>query len=71
MIPPYKGPAKNKQVNIELGNDPNYQLFNLAEDLAQQTNLAESHPGKLTEMKERYAAIKGSYNAEIEQLELK
>lgn len=71
MIPPYKGPAKNKQVNIELGNDPNYQLYNLADDLAQQTNLAGSHPDKLTEMKARYAAIKGKFNAEVEQLELK
>ncbi len=71
MIPPYKGPAKNDRVNIELGNDPDYQLYNLATDLAQQENLATSHADKLDEMKALYAEIKGSNIAENEQLELK
>lgn len=71
MIPPYKGPAKNKQVNIELGNDPEYQLYNLASDLGQQQNLALSQADKLNEMKALYAEIKGNNVAEVEQLELK
>src|SRR5690606_16728537 len=41
MIPPYKGPAVQKSVNIELGNSPEFQLYNLKEELGQQTNLAE------------------------------
>jgi len=32
MIPPYKGPAVNEKVQIELGNDSYFQLYNLAED---------------------------------------
>ena len=50
MIPPYKGPAKNENVNIELGNSESYQLYNLKEDVGQQDNLAETHKEKLNEM---------------------
>lgn len=50
MIPPYKGPAKNENVNIELGNSESYQLYNLKEDIGQQDNLAETHKEKLNEM---------------------
>ena len=71
LIPPYKGPAMNKQVNIELGNAMNYQLYNLKDDLEQQTNLAEANPEKLEEMVNRFKAIRGDGYREIEQLELK
>src|SRR5690606_4137963 len=47
MIPPYKGNAVNKNVNIELGNSNDYQLYNLSEDEGQQHNLASSNPEKL------------------------
>jgi len=47
IIPPYDGPAMIKTVNVEIGNDPEYQLYNLKEDLGQQNNLAKSHPEKL------------------------
>jgi len=71
MIPPYEGPKVNKQVNIELGNDDVYQLYNLKEDLGQRTNVAESKPEVLAEMKTRFEAIRGSEAGTIEQLELK
>ena len=71
MIPPYKGPAKNKQVNIELGNHSDFQLYNLAEDLGQENNLAESQPEKLQEMIAAFEAIRGSDYGSIQQLELK
>lgn len=71
MIPPYKGPAVNKTVNIELGNSPEYQLYNLREDLGQQNNLAESEPEKLQEMIKAYEGIRGSKSQKVEQLELK
>jgi arylsulfatase A-like enzyme len=71
MIPPYKGPAVNKIVNIELGNSPEYQLYNLREDLGQQNNLAESEPEKLQEMIKAYEGIRGSKSQKVEQLELK
>ena len=50
MIPPHKGPAKNKNVNIELGNSKSYQLYNLKDDIGQQNNLAEIRKEKLDEM---------------------
>src|SRR5690606_19867477 len=59
MIPPYDGPARNKQVNIELGNSKDYQLYNVKDDIGQQNNLAEAEPEKLNEMIERYKAIRG------------
>lgn len=71
MIPPYKGPAMNKQVNIELANDANYQLYNLAEDISQQNNLSKTNPEKLQEMIVAYEAIRGTENTKTEQLELK
>ncbi len=71
MIPPYKGPAINKTVNIELGNSPEYQLYNLREDIGQQNNLAEQEPEKLQEMIKAYEVIRGSKTQKVEQLELK
>lgn len=59
MIPPYKGPAINKMVNIELGNNSEYQLYNLKNDIGQQTNLATSNPDKLQEMIETFHKIRG------------
>jgi arylsulfatase A-like enzyme len=71
MIPPYKGPAVEKSVNIELGNAPLYQLYNLKEDRGQQHNLAESEPEKLQEMIKSFESIRGTGSQKIEQLELK
>ena len=44
-------------VGVELGNDSEYQLYNLDEDLPQQKNLAQSNPQKLKEMIEGYQLI--------------
>jgi arylsulfatase A-like enzyme len=71
MIPPYSGLAVEHNVNIELGNSSGYQLYNLAEDLGQQNNLAASEPEKLKEMMEIFNSIRGEDTGEIEQLELK
>ncbi len=71
MIPPNNGPALAREVNIELGNEPEYQLYNLKDDIGQQNNLAASNPDKLNEMIALYTKIKGSANTETEQLELK
>ncbi|WP_420320016.1 sulfatase family protein [Flagellimonas sp.] len=71
MIPPYEGPAMNKFVNIELGNNEAYQLYNLRDDLGQQYNLADSNPEKLAEMIATFEEIRGSKSDKIEQLELK
>src|SRR5690606_11872902 len=71
MIPPYRGVAVNKQVNIELGNSDKYQLYNLKEDIGEQTNLAESNPEKLEEMKKHYKQLRGNSQTEVGELELK
>ncbi len=71
LIPPYKGPAINKYVNIELGNLPDFGLYHLKEDLGQQENVAAKHPEKLAEMKATFEAIRGMEFSEVEQLELK
>ena len=57
LIPPYIGPAVSPNVNIEIGNASEYQLYNLEEDIAQQQNLAVSNPQKLIEMIDRYESI--------------
>ena len=69
MIPPHKGAERNKQVNIELGNSKEYQLYNLKDDIGQQNNLASSEPEKLQEMIESYQAIVGK-RGEPEPLKL-
>lgn len=71
LIPPYNGPAINNFVNIELGNDKEYQLYNLKEDIGQQNNLAATQSKKLKEIISAYEKIRGESNMKIEQLELK
>ena len=71
MIPPYKGPAVNKYVNIELGNSLKYQLYNLKEDIGQKNNLADSNKEKLNEMIVRFEAVRGKDYSNIEKIELK
>ena len=71
MIPPYKGPAVNEKVQIELGNDSDFQLYNLAEDIGQQNNLADSQPEKLQEMLTAFEAIRGDGYGKTQKLQLK
>lgn len=71
FIPPYKGAKINKEVNIELGNSEDYQLFNLKIDPAQKENLAKSEPKKLEELKAIFFEVRGESKAEIKELELK
>ena len=71
LIPPYKGPAVAEQVNIELGNSDEFQLFNLADDLAQQKNRAKENQEQLHLMSQHFQEIVGDFNSNIEQLELK
>ena len=71
MIPPYDGPAVNENVNIELGNSPEFLLYNLKTDLVQQKNLADEYPEKLKEMLRTFKNIRGENFENIEQLELK
>lgn len=61
MIPPYKGKNFREKVGIEVGNLPEFQLYNLKEDVGQQNNLAKSNPEKLTEMLEIFKSLRGEY----------
>ena len=71
MIPPYRGPAVLKAVNIEIANSQKYQLYNLSNDISQKVNLAESEPEKLQEMNSRFTEIRGEGYNKIQKLELK
>ncbi|WP_344675757.1 arylsulfatase [Sphingobacterium kyonggiense] len=51
-ILPNKGPARNNQVNIELGNDPNDQLYDLSKDPAEKNNIASQNPELVKQLKE-------------------
>ena len=68
MIPPYKGPALNNSVNIEVGNSKKYLLFDLDKDLAQKNDLSKKYPEKLQEMIKRYGEITGDDLGEVEEL---
>ena len=57
LIPPYQGPKISPNVQIELGNETDYQLYNLENDPSQQNNLAEGEPQKLKELIARYSQI--------------
>ncbi len=71
MIPPYKGDSVNTEVNIELGNSRNYQLYDLSEDRGQNRNLADSNPEKLQEMIRDFREIRGDEYENLEKMELK
>ena len=71
MIPPYSGPAVNEKVQIELGNDSDFQLYNLAQDIGQQNNLADGQPQKLQDMLTAFQAIRGDGYVKAQKLELK
>jgi arylsulfatase A-like enzyme len=59
LIPPYKGPAVSNQVNIELGNDSTYQLYDLSIDPGQKNNIYKPTSQIFTEMKRRYKLATG------------
>ena len=49
-IEPGKGPKKMLNTNTETGQDPQGQLFNLADDIGETTNLLAAQPEKAQEM---------------------
>ena len=51
-IRPCKAPAYNKLTNIELGNAPHEQLYNLQQDIGEQHNVAEKFPDVVSRLKE-------------------
>lgn len=49
-ISPSNGPKRNRSTNIELGNDPQPQLYNLKTDPGETTNLAATHPDRVEQL---------------------
>ena len=70
IIPPYDAPAINKNVNIELGNSKNFQLYNLKDDPSQKNNLAKIEKEKLKEIYNEFLKIRGDDFLNIESLML-
>ncbi|MCL4107308.1 UNVERIFIED_CONTAM: hypothetical protein GTU68_067219 [Idotea baltica] len=68
MIPPHGGAALHRAVNIELGNDPEFQLYDLSTDLGQQYNLALEKPEVLEKLKMEFAEI--TKGADLKETEL-
>jgi arylsulfatase A-like enzyme len=59
-ITPGKGSRYNPQVNIELGNDTVPQLYNLAADIRESTNIADQEPEKTDLLKQKLNEVRGS-----------
>jgi len=57
-IEPSSGPIREIHSKIELGNDPDPQLYNLREDRAEQRNLARQYPAKVKVLAEKLKDIK-------------
>ncbi len=49
-IAPSGGAAKNHEVNIELGNSREPQLYNLTEDMGERNNLAAQYPERVARL---------------------
>ena len=59
FIPPYQGNALAKEVNIETGLSPKFQLYDLLKDPAQQHNRAKQNPQKVESLRLKMQAIVG------------
>ena len=71
MIPPYSGDPILEEVNIEMGNDKEFQLYNLKKDIGQKNNLAKAQPKKLKELMKNFELIRGNSYKNVEKIELK
>lgn len=71
MIPPYEGNPTQNEVNIEVGNSNQYQLYNLKNDIGQQHNMANSNEVLLNEIICEFEKIRGEDYKNIEKIELK
>ncbi|GHV01041.1 arylsulfatase [Bacteroidia bacterium] len=58
-IEPSKGPALNKNSNIEMGNNPNPQLYNTKADPGETNNLAATMPAKVDQLASLLGKIVG------------
>ena len=68
FIEPSKGSKINKNVNIELGNDPNPQLYNLKRDIGESRNVAQANPKIVKEMEESLRSIRNGGQSRLSKL---
>ena len=71
MIPPYKGAALAPEVNIELGNNAAYQLYDVKKDPSQKSNVASTQTKVLEEMRADFLKLRGKADENVGELELK
>ncbi len=57
-ISPGEGPKIHPAANIELGTDPEPQLYDLSADIGETRNLAAEQPKRVTEMSEKLGRIR-------------
>ena len=57
-IEPSNRPSYNKFTDIEMGTDPEPQLYNLKTDLGEKQNVAKQYPEKVIELKNLLQSIK-------------
>lgn len=62
-IEPARGPKVSQDTNIELGNDPQPQLYNLKSDIGEKKNLAAENPKMVKEMQELFKSIRDDVKA--------
>jgi hypothetical protein len=60
LIEKGKGPARNAATNTDLGNHDSPQLYDLKSDIGETTNVADTHPDKVSEMLSILEAIRGA-----------
>ncbi len=60
FIPSHEGPAIAKATDIETGNAPEPQLYNLSLDIGQMRNAADEHPELVETMKRRLQDVRKS-----------
>jgi len=58
LISPREGPKVHHETAIELGNDPQPQLYDLSVDLGERQNVAAKHPEVVRELSARLARIR-------------
>lgn len=60
-IAPAAGPKKNENVNIELGNSMEPQLYDLSKDIGETTNVADKFPDKVKELSAKLLEVKKNH----------
>jgi len=69
FIPPHDGPALYVKTNIELGNSPEQQLYNLSQDVGQIKNVAAQNGKLVNDMSARLEEILSSKQTRGVELE--